>query len=284
MKRVFISHRAPDPLSADVFVNTFWEPNSLDFLYGLCTSSGEMITPPIYDHIKTHIPKECELIAACYKGKIGFIDTRGEIKIPFVFDGDRYSIMTCNSGFINGVAHLQIGGYYGAIDKNGDVVIPFIYKKSTTPEPTIEDKTREDIYVRSLHDKFKPSIAASSKASPINNSYYHIYNGKKWGIAYADGSVVVDYLFDKPINEINNPGPFVQHIWNEILNSPTEYPFANIPQQDSAVEEQWKEKIQSQTAMIISKAESSRKAKIWIKAILIVVFCALVIVLFILKH
>jgi WG containing repeat len=52
-------------------------------------------------------------------GKYGFIDTLGNIKAPFQFDGA--------DNFFNNVAIVKNNYAYGAINKSGQLVIPFEY-------------------------------------------------------------------------------------------------------------------------------------------------------------
>ena len=349
MKKLIASNGVLYPLSADVLVFKSFDPISMVDRFGLCSITGRMITPAIYDDLQLFPPERDNLIRARYKGKTGFIDFKGEVKIPFIFDGD--CEYTCV--FINGNACLKINGYYGVIDCDGNVIQPFIYTKNNSnpggllyfdgesfgdyviSKPSVlgssslltrdgtkivsaleyfyqsidndryiagrdnafgkkeflfDTKTRktilecdritvvgdafitiEDNKCNVLDINLKPRIIVSDQSVVINHSYYHVCIDGKWGIAYADGSNVIDCIYEKRLDELEAPGPFVQHVMDEISCSSSDYVFTNIPAENSEKEEQWRDRILGQNA-IKSKEyyqeESSWKAGIWIKAIL----------------
>lgn len=72
------------------------------------------------------------LALAVKDGKMGFIDEKGYIVIPFDYDideswGDGGDDTLHELKFVNGVAPIYKDGYYGAIDKSGKVIVPIKY-------------------------------------------------------------------------------------------------------------------------------------------------------------
>ena len=53
-------------------------------------------------------------------GKYGFIDEKGSLIIPCIYDDV--------SSFNEGLASVKRNGKYGFIDKKGNIIVPFIYQ------------------------------------------------------------------------------------------------------------------------------------------------------------
>ena len=87
------------------------------------------------------------LAAVLQEGRWGYIDNRGEIKIPLVFEGPRAQ------AFRNGVAAVQLDGRWGFIDDGGSFVV----------KPQYED-------LRSFAEGYAP-----------------VQRRRKWGLINADG-------------------------------------------------------------------------------------------------
>ena len=97
------------------------------------------------------------LAGVCRDERWGYIDHRGEIRIPHVFEAVRVQ------GFRYGVAGAQIDGRWGFIDHYGNFVI----------KPGYED-------LKSFSEGYSP-----------------VQRNRKWGLINLDGSLVVDCQFDE---------------------------------------------------------------------------------------
>lgn len=62
------------------------------------------------------------------EGKIGAIDTKGNVVIPFKYDDVLYDPIKGGSAIIEDLACLKKHGKWGYIDKKGKVIIPFKFK------------------------------------------------------------------------------------------------------------------------------------------------------------
>ena len=70
------------------------------------------------------------LAAVVLNQKIGFVDKKGNVKIPFMYDYTEYRFNFYSNHFAvfsEGLAAMMKGNKWGYIDKNGNTVIPFVY-------------------------------------------------------------------------------------------------------------------------------------------------------------
>ncbi len=75
------------------------------------------------------------LFAASLNGKkIGFINSKGEVKIPFLYDE------VCNSGFNYGLCAVAIENKWGYIDLKGNLAIPLKFDYADHFEKYYETK------------------------------------------------------------------------------------------------------------------------------------------------
>lgn len=84
---------------------------------GYINTKGELVIPFNYDYGSYSFSDG--LAAVSQNGKYGFIDTTGQQVIPFEYDEA--------GSFSNGIAFVNKNGKIGAINKNGIAVSPFIY-------------------------------------------------------------------------------------------------------------------------------------------------------------
>ncbi len=88
--------------------------------YGFINKFGKEVIPIIYDEVSFNINEN--LIPVKKNGKWGFVNRKNETKIPFEYD-------EANS-FLNGIAFVKKGEYYGCIDTKNKVKIKFILSKT----------------------------------------------------------------------------------------------------------------------------------------------------------
>ncbi|MDD2218183.1 MAG: WG repeat-containing protein [Eubacteriales bacterium] len=79
---------------------------------GVAGKTGDIIIPCMYDHIRTD-GKE-ELISASLQGKNGYLDERGGVAIPFIYDE--------TFDFCGEYALVSLEGRYQVIDASGEIV------------------------------------------------------------------------------------------------------------------------------------------------------------------
>ena len=93
-----------------------------DGKYRLINNKGEFVNDLLFDHVG----KWSEGFLCVEKDrKIGFLNSKGEMAIPFVFETD-YS-GKIDFRFQEGLAHVLKNGKYGFINKKGKTIIPFEY-------------------------------------------------------------------------------------------------------------------------------------------------------------
>lgn len=94
---------------------------------GFVNYLGEEI-PCKYENARDYFSQG--LAAVVLNKKVGFVDKKGDVKIPFKFDYTEYKFNFYSSHFAvfsEGLAAMMKGGKWGYIDKNGNTVIPFVY-------------------------------------------------------------------------------------------------------------------------------------------------------------
>jgi hypothetical protein len=109
--------------------------------YGIIDNQGQEIIPPVYRGLSYDVWFENTrtfsegLIFACNEqGLCGFLDTNGEIAIPFVYDDPPNYLR--HFYFSEGLAGVIKNNKVGFINRSGETVIPFIYdihKGNTDP-------------------------------------------------------------------------------------------------------------------------------------------------------
>jgi len=82
--------------------------------YGVIDKSGNEVAPEMFDKAKPEGYND-GLAAVVYEGKWGFINTKGEIVIPFEYEDV--------TSFSNGKAAVLMDGYWGYVDTAGEFVV-----------------------------------------------------------------------------------------------------------------------------------------------------------------
>lgn len=90
--------------------------------YRFINNRGEFVNTLLFDFVA--LPSE-GLIAVEQNEKIGFLNGKGEMQIPFNFESDYSTKNTFK--FQEGLAHVLKNGKYGFINTKGETVIPFEY-------------------------------------------------------------------------------------------------------------------------------------------------------------
>jgi hypothetical protein len=100
--------------------NVAWFPgwDNGEVKYGLIDTLGNWVTKPKYKIV--NMIRENRV--AVYNGKMGVIDTRGFMIVPYIYD--------LIGNFYNGLAWFKSGGKYGYINLKGEVVIEPIFDEA----------------------------------------------------------------------------------------------------------------------------------------------------------
>jgi len=94
-----------------------------DKKWGIINTSGDEIIPMIYEKIGN--PHTSDLIPVKKVSKWGYINLKNEQKIPYLYD-QAYA-------FLEGVAFVKQGEYYGCIDKKNRIKIKIDLEKTNFP-------------------------------------------------------------------------------------------------------------------------------------------------------
>ena len=89
-----------------------------DYLYGVFSSSGEVIAEPVYDRVGGY---SCGRINVCKDDKWGYIDAEGNVVIDLIYDRAWE--------FGGDIAPVKLGDKIGFIDLDGNTVTDFIWNE-----------------------------------------------------------------------------------------------------------------------------------------------------------
>lgn len=142
--------------------------------YGLVSRQGEAITPCIYEEIK---PFYKGLAAVKKDKKWGFVDTLGQVRIPFEYDA-------VNAGFYLPLAFVKKGDFWGGITPMGEIKLSFEYD-------LIEDallKVNQEKYGYYNVQNHDALVFKQEKKLP---NYYFARKGAAWGMFDFEGNVLI---------------------------------------------------------------------------------------------
>src|SRR5829696_2738433 len=86
-------------------------------------ATGQVVIPAKYRSASTMLPlgRSSDFYAVVsFEGKFGYINQRGELLIPFIYDAANI--------FTEGIARVKLNGKYGFINTKNETVIPFEYE------------------------------------------------------------------------------------------------------------------------------------------------------------
>jgi hypothetical protein len=200
-------------------------------LWGFIDSLGKEVIPCEYGKV---IPEEVEnaptfnegsflnyridefsegLAVVVKNNKHGFIDKKGSVIVPFIFDRAY--------GFHNGFSWVKKGTKWGMINRNGIEMIPCVYDKPSTlwaKESIALDGISEGL-IRITKDSLTGFVDSANnivipfkyhQASSFDKGLAGVHENKKWGFINKKGELVIPFEFD----------------WIEGLNYYYENPFA----------------------------------------------------------
>lgn len=191
----------------------------------MAAAEDTFVIPPQFDMAGSF--SEGRAVVVSTEGKSGFIDKKGEIAVPTIYD--------MASDFVDGVSVVSLDGKYGMIDVNGGIVVPLEYDDM---DPAFEPGTliyarKDDLcgFIDTKGDVLIPFEYAGVDSVGFNDglcavstgsSYGYIdetgaeaipftfrfagmfsglvapvHNGEKWGLVLRDGEVPLGFVFDE---------------------------------------------------------------------------------------
>lgn len=110
---------------------------------GFINHRGELVIPAIYDY--AHFFSEGRA-AVAKNGKYGFIDSKGNVVIDLIYDnvGDFFDP--------NGFASVKKNGKEGLIDRNGKIVMPIIYEYAGSTQDGVTHIFNENQEIEVFND------------------------------------------------------------------------------------------------------------------------------------
>jgi hypothetical protein len=194
-------------------------------------ATGEIIVNPIYNDVGDF--RHNDLAEVRLDGKLGFIDSTGQLVIPMIYEDVRgwgsYYIVKRNGkwgyvdrnakeiipcrydeiGFdVKGYIVAKGNGKYGMIDMKGDTILPFVYEYLTNDcgQPMLFsagkkygaiDLTGKEA-IPPVYDQlgcFWYNIAPACIGGAYNPKKYE-WEGGKWGYVDRAGKVVIPFIYD----------------------------------------------------------------------------------------
>lgn len=134
-------------------------------------------------------------------GKLGFINKKGQVIIPFSYKADYDNKPLFN--FNDGLAWVPKGAKYGAINTSGKTVIPFDYDGVESLNERLYH-----VWVTKKDGTSSKKVINSSGKVVFNNTYDIIHRfeeegyaqvskNNKWGLINTAGKVVIPLIYDQ---------------------------------------------------------------------------------------
>ena len=156
--------------------------------WGLVDTKGNFIIPiGMYDKINPFYDNG--LAAVEIDGKYGFINTKGELVIPLMYD---YAF-----GFSDGLAAVEYRGLYGVIDVNNRTVIDFKHQHLELLKPNLVAVKDGDRYaLMDIHSTRLTGYEYDLISDLDFQGLYLVEQSNKYGVINTKGKVVVPVRYD----------------------------------------------------------------------------------------
>lgn len=156
--------------------------------WGLVDTKGNFIIPiGMYDKINQFYDNG--LAAVEVDGKYGFINTKGELVIPLMYD---YAF-----GFSDGLAEVKYQGLYGVIDVNNRAVIDFKHQHLELLKPNLVAVKDGDRYaLMDIHSTRLTGYDYDLISDLDFQGLYLVEQSNKYGVINTKGEIVVPVMYD----------------------------------------------------------------------------------------
>lgn len=128
-------------------------------------------------------------------GKYGYIDKDGKVTIKAVYDDADY--------FREGYAVVRLGGYYGMIDQSGREVLSVVYDSIDQREGFVLAYAdgMEYCFIPDSNGRMKEILCVKGNGNIFSSPQaekrlFEFRQGGKWGLADADGNVLLNAKYD----------------------------------------------------------------------------------------
>lgn len=174
-----------------------------DVKWGFCDKKGKMVILPTFKSVGYF--SEGLALVSDTNGRFGYIDTKGNLTIPYQFD---YA-----SEFQNGMATFRLGGKWGIIDKKGKIIL--------NPQFDYLGIIEKNLIVCEIGDQIgfcdrEGKILVNPQFDHIayDNDYKRssliaISQNDKWGYVNESGEIKIQPQFDKAGMFQNGVAPVV---------------------------------------------------------------------------
>ncbi|QIP13787.1 WG repeat-containing protein [Spirosoma aureum] len=151
------------------------------------------------------------LAAVIRNGKVGFINTKGELVIPAEYDYQERNGMTFLPSFYLGRASVEKNGKHGFINKKGETIIPFNYDDTgsffETGITSVEINKKHgaidtlgNFVIQPIYESLNDFYSEEAVRAKLNGKY---------GFVDKTGKVIVPFIYDLAY-DYNQGAPFVQ--------------------------------------------------------------------------
>ncbi|MCH5344767.1 MAG: WG repeat-containing protein [Acetatifactor sp.] len=198
----------------------------LDGKYGYIDTDGETVLECVYDYATPFVEGkayfaigetygfmdpsgkplfylDCDSVSSFQEGmayfsvdgKYGYIDKDGKVSIEAVYDDANY--------FREGYAVVRLGGYYGMIDRSGREVLPMVYDSIDQSEGFVlaYSDGMEYCFTPDMNGSMKEILCVKGNGNIFPSlqgvkCLFKFWQGGKWGLADADGNVLLNAEYD----------------------------------------------------------------------------------------
>ena len=159
--------------------------------YGFMNTKGEYAIPYVYEDVLAFSEGKCSVML---NDKWGFINTEGEMVIPCTFDS-----AGC---FIEGMAALYQDGKCGYINTAGEVAVPFVYKEASDfSEGLAAVKYDDNVGYGFINTKGQLIIPFKYEdVEFFSDGLAAVKYDGMWGFINAKGETVIPFVCDAVIN------------------------------------------------------------------------------------
>ena len=168
--------------------------------YGYINYLGEEI-PCQYDDASEYFSEG--LAAVVKNGRFGFIDTQGNVSIPFQFEyrenAYHYYDILGYGEFSDGYASMMKGKKFGAIDRQGNSVIPYEYDEAFRFHNGVAAvmKIDGDAFKYGMIDKDNHLILPFDyEGIYFINDVLFVYKNGKYGVLSKEGKILLPFQYD----------------------------------------------------------------------------------------
>lgn len=173
--------------------------------YGLVNPQGNFVVPlGMYDEIYEH--HDNGLITVRKNDKYGFVNTKGEVAIPLMYD-------YVNGGFEHGMVSVSKKGKFGIIDVRNQALIPFEYDNLA-----ILDNLTGQLYFRATNNGKSALLNQKNKAiskfeydliTPIYRSnLFVVTKNHRYGVIDDNATLVVPIEYDFVQDTLQSTDPY----------------------------------------------------------------------------